>query len=89
MSQYIICLETILTGEELLELLSLINLPNVKIVYDIGNRVAFGHNLSSDIRLLGNKIAHVHIKDKNKNNENVLLGTGLVNSDSVLCFQRN
>ena len=81
----LVCLETILTGEELLELLSLINLPNVKVVYDTGNRVAFGHNLSSDIRLLGDKIAHVHIKDKNINNENVLLGTGLVNFDRVFC----
>lgn len=79
----LVCLETILTGKELLELLSFINLPNVKVVYDTGNRVAFGHDLSSDIRLLENNIAHVHIKDKNNNNENVLLGTGLVNFESV------
>ena len=79
----VVCLETILTGKELIELLQLIDLPNVKVVYDTGNRVAFGHNLASDIRLLGSAIAHVHIKDKNSNNENVLLGTGLVNFESV------
>ena len=79
----LICLETILKGQELIELLRLINMPNVKVVYDTGNRVAFGHDLSSDIRLLGERIAHVHIKDKNKDNENVLLGTGLVNFESV------
>ena len=78
-----VCLETILTGQELIELLRLINMPNVKAVYDTGNRVAFGHDLPGDIRLLGDNIAHVHIKDKNKNNENVLLGTGLVNFESV------
>lgn len=78
-----VCLETILNGQELIELLSKINMPNVKIVYDTGNRVAFGHDLSNDIRLLGDNITHVHIKDKNKNNENVLLGTGLVNFESV------
>ena len=78
-----VCRETILTGQELIELLRLINMPNVKAVYDTGNRVAFGHDLSSDIRLLGDNIAHVHIKDKNKDNENVLLGTGLVNFESV------
>ncbi len=79
----IVCLETILTGKELIELLQLIDLPNVKVVYDTGNRVAFGHDLAGDIRLLGDAIAHVHIKDKNSNNENVLLGTGLVNFESV------
>jgi len=80
-----VCLETILTGEKLVDLLKLIGLPNVKAVYDTGNRVAFGHDLAGDIRLLGDAIAHVHIKDKNSNNENVLLGTGLVNFESVFC----
>jgi sugar phosphate isomerase/epimerase len=79
----IVCLETILTGQELIELLRLIDMPNVKAVYDTGNRVAFGHDLAGDIRLLGDVIAHVHIKDKNSNNENVLLGTGLVNFENV------
>jgi sugar phosphate isomerase/epimerase len=77
------CLETILTGEELIELLNLINLPFVKVVYDTGNRIAFGHDLPHDIRLLNNHIAHVHIKDKNTKNENTLLGTGLVNFEQV------
>ena len=78
-----ICLETILTGSELLKLLGLIGMPNVKAVYDTGNRVAFGHDLAGDIRLLGDSIAHVHIKDKDSDNANVLLGTGLVNFESV------
>ena len=78
-----ICLETILTGQELIKLLKLIDLPNIKVVYDTGNRVAFGHDLASDIRLLSDYIAHVHIKDKNSDNENVLLGTGLVNFENV------
>ena len=77
------CLETILTGRELLVLLKLINLPYVKVVYDTGNRVAFGHDLPHDIRLLDDHIAHVHIKDKNSKNENTLLGTGLVNFEQV------
>jgi len=77
------CLETILTGEELMKLLDIVDLPYVKVVYDTGNRVAFGHNLSADIKLLKDRIAHVHIKDKNKENQNVLLGTGLVNFEEV------
>ena len=81
----VVCLETILTGSELIKLLGVIDMPNVKAVYDTGNRVAFGHDLAGDIRLLGDSIAHVHIKDKNSDNANVLLGTGLVNFESVFC----
>ena len=82
-SGIVVCLETILTGSELLKLLGLVGMPNVKAVYDTGNRVAFGHDLAGDIRLLDDSIAHVHIKDKNSHNANVLLGTGLVNFESV------
>ncbi len=80
----VVCLETILTGSELIVLLDQLKQPNIKIVYDTGNRVAFGHDLPADIRLLGkDRIAHVHIKDKNAANQNVLLGTGLVNFQAV------
>ncbi len=78
-----ISLETILTGKELLDLLCKLNLDNIKIVYDTGNRVAFGHNLSRDIELLSDNINHIHIKDKNITNNNVILGTGLVNFSDV------
>lgn len=74
-----VCLETLLSGVELIEAVHAINHPSVKVVFDTGNRVAFGHDLPGDIQLLGNLISHVHIKDKNARNENVILGTGLVN----------
>jgi sugar phosphate isomerase/epimerase len=77
------CLETIMTGVELVDLLERLDRPYIKAVYDTGNRVAFGHDLAADIRLLGQRIAHVHIKDKNSDNQNVLLGTGLVNFADV------
>ncbi len=77
------CLETILTGAELIDLLDRLDRPYIKAVYDTGNRVAFGHDLAADIRLLGARIAHVHIKDKNADNQNVLLATGLVNFADV------
>ena len=54
-----------------------------KCVFDTGNRVAFGHDIYSDIRLLNDHIQHVHIKDKNDANENVRLGTGKVNFSQV------
>jgi sugar phosphate isomerase/epimerase len=78
-----VCLETVLNGSELIEVLDLIDHPAVTVVFDTGNRIAFGHDLANDIRLLGKRISHVHIKDKNKENENVILGTGLVNFKDV------
>jgi sugar phosphate isomerase/epimerase len=79
----VVCLETILTGRELINLLELINLPNVKVIYDTGNAVEFEHDLAADIRILGNYIDYVHIKDKDLNNKNVLLGTGMVDFKKV------
>lgn len=78
-----VCLETILTGTELIDFLDRLDHPGVSVVYDLGNRVAFGHDLAGDIRLLGNRIRHVHVKDKNAANQNVVLGTGLVNFTEV------
>ena len=78
-----VCLETILDGAQLVTLLDRLDHPAIAVVYDTGNRVAFGHDLPADIRLLGKRIAHVHIKDKNAANANVLLGTGLVNFQAV------
>ena len=78
-----VCLETNLNASELIQVLDKIDHPAVSVVFDTGNRVAFGHDLAGDIRLLGNRISHVHIKDKNKVDENVILGTGLVNFSKV------
>ena len=78
-----ICLETILNGEHLLEVMKYLNHPNICCVFDTGNRIAFGHDIYSDIILLGDYIKHVHIKDKNDSDENVLLGTGKVNFHKV------
>lgn len=78
-----VCLETILNGVELIKVLDQINHKAISVVYDTGNRIAFGHNLYNDIKLLGNRISHIHIKDKNSENENVILGTGMVNFHQV------
>ncbi len=78
-----VCLETVLNGADLIQVLDRINHAAVSVVFDTGNRVAFGHDLPADIRLLGGRISHVHIKDKNAENENVILGTGLVNFSRV------
>ena len=82
-SEMVLCLETILNGDDLIFLLEALNHSNIKVVFDTGNRIAFGHNLFDDIIKLRDRIKHVHLKDKNIDNKNVLLGTGLVNFSSV------
>ena len=72
-----------MNGEELMNLLKRLNHENIKIVFDTGNRVAFGHNLPEDIKLLGNNIEHVHIKDKTYKNKNVIIGRGDVDFDII------
>ena len=84
-----VSLETILTGSELLNLLEITNHNNIKVVYDTGNRIAFGHDLPKDIELLSGNINHIHIKDKNIRNDNVILGTGLVNFHDVFQSLKN
>jgi len=75
----LVCLEIILNGKTLLRLLKYLNHTNIKCVFDTGNRISCGHDIYSDIQLLGEQIRHVHIKDKNDQHDNVLLGTGKVN----------
>jgi sugar phosphate isomerase/epimerase len=72
------CLETILEGPSLLRWLETLGQPNVKCVLDTGNKIALGHDIYADILLLREYIQHVHIKDKDKEGNNVLLGTGMV-----------
>jgi len=79
----VLCLETILNGKDLKFVLNKLKNKNIKVVFDTGNRIAFGHDLYNDIVLLGNNIEHVHIKDKDKKNKNVLLSTGLVDFNLV------
>ena len=79
----LICLETNLNGTKLIEVLESLALDNIKCVFDTGNRVTCSPNIYSDIILLGGHIKHVHIKDKDENNNNVLLGTGKVNFKKV------
>lgn len=79
----LVCLETILDGSKLVKVLESLSHPNIKCVFDTGNRIAFDQDIYSDIILLGNHIQHVHIKDKDEENNNVLLGTGKVNFKKV------
>ena len=82
-SGLIICIESILNSTDLAKFLGLLNKKNVKSVFDTGNRALEARNLYSEITILKNYIAHVHIKDKDMYGENVILGTGLVNFSEI------
>lgn len=78
-----ICIESLLDGADLKNFLEQVNVPNVKCVFDTGNRIIKNRDLKSEILILQNWIGHVHIKDKLESGENVLLGTGNVNFNDV------
>ena len=82
-SNMILCLETILDGNQLKGVMEDLDHPDIFCVFDTGNRIAYGHDIYSDIIILDDYIKHVHIKDKNERDENVLLGTGNVNFHKV------
>ena len=76
----IIGLETAFSPEENIELLEGINMRNsVKCVFDTGNRALLSEDIAGEIMQLGKWICHVHIKDKDYNDQNVTLGTGVIN----------
>lgn len=78
-TKLILCLETVLNAKDLLKLLSSVNKKNIKCVFDTGNRVLMSNSLENEIYSLNKFIGHVHIKDKNNRNLNVVIGTGKVN----------
>ncbi len=54
-----------------------------RFLFDTGNRSTLKRNLYEDIKIFGNDISHVHIKDKNENNTNVMLGKGIINFKKI------
>jgi L-ribulose-5-phosphate 3-epimerase len=73
-----VLIESNLSGKEIMRFFSRLNESNVGLVYDIGNATARGHNINDDLDRMALNIKHVHLKDKNLKDQNVLLGTGLV-----------
>ncbi len=57
-------LENTLTAKQNLEIIERVGSPILQVYYDIGNSTAYGYDVPSEIRLLGNdSICEVHIKD--------------------------
>ena len=53
-----------------------------KITFDTGNVFLIEKNIIRSFRKLNSIINHIHVKDRNKLDENVILGSGLINFKS-------
>ena len=60
-----------------------INLDNCFFLFDTGNRVLLKSNLVKDIYKFKKNIKHIHLKDKDIHNKNVIIGKGIVNFRSI------
>lgn len=80
-----IFIETLVEARDLKKIITDVNSEFLKCVFDTGNRITLTHSIGDEIRILSSLIGHIHIKDKNKNAENVLLGRGMV--DFLEVFQ--
>lgn len=78
-----ISIESLMKSDTLINFLEDLNCENIKIVFDTGNRVLMSDDLSNEIVSLKKHINHIHIKDKNSDGNNVLLGTGKVNFEEI------
>lgn len=66
-------------------LVALLNeVPDITVVYDVGNSAGLGYNMGKEISAYGQHISNVHIKDKLMGGTTVPLGTGSV--DFLLLF---
>ena len=78
-----IAIESIAKPELIIKVLEKIDDLKIGVVFDTGNRVLISENLSDEIKKLSNYINHVHLKDRDKNNNNIIIGTGIVDFISV------
>lgn len=61
------------TGKRSMELIRAVDMPNLKILWDVLHSLEFGESLDESISNIGDKLAHVHIKDAHlPNNESFI-----------------
>lgn len=83
-SNVIIALELSIPAFQIRSAFKKHSLKNIALCYDLGNAKAAGYNPEEEVLLLGDLIAHVHVKDRKVRGANVLLGEGDV--DFMACF---
>ncbi|MBA33560.1 MAG: hypothetical protein CMI84_01745 [Candidatus Pelagibacter sp.] len=76
-------LESNMSPREFENLKKNINSRNCFFLFDTGNRILLKRDPVKDIYQLKNNIGHIHLKDKNIFNKNVIFGEGKVNFKSI------
>jgi len=76
-------IESNMSPKEFFSLKKKIKSNNCYFLFDTGNRVLLKKNAVSDIYKFKNEIKHVHLKDKNMKNKNVIFGKGDVMFNSI------
>ena len=71
-------LEVPLGAGACVDLLEAVGSPHVGLCYDLGNATAAGFEPSAELGLLGDRVWHVHAKDKDVAGANVVFGSGRV-----------
>lgn len=82
----ILAIETLLPIDEQTQLLERLNSPAVQLSYDVGNARAAGRDVIAELRLLGDAICNIHIKDRDRREPfaSVPLGQGMVEFEPTL-----
>lgn len=82
--------ETELRADVYLTLVSQFDNAFVGAYYDAGNCAACGYDMGHDMEVLKEHVINIHVKDRKKGGESVVLGTGDTNfADGILYLMQN
>ena len=76
-------IESNMSPKEFFNIKKKIKSNNIYFLFDTGNRVLLKKNFVTDIYKFKNEIRHIHLKDKNFKNKNVIFGKGEVKFQSI------
>ena len=79
-----LALETSLSPQALASIIHQFGESGIQVTLDIGNLVAASRNVSEFVDELGPSISVIHLKDRDRKNEPVLLGQGVAQVSSAL-----
>ena len=78
-------IESDLSPQEQVRVMTAVNHPLIRITYDMGNCAAAGHDPQEELDAIGPWLGSVHVKDRTLGGGTVPLGTGAV--DFPACFR--
>jgi len=79
-----LALESDLPPDEFNQLLASFDSPNFGVNYDSGDSASLGYDFSEEMAAYGNRIKHVHLKDRVRGGATIQLGQGQADFQKVL-----